>query len=86
MVPRVSLIHGITGSGKTEVYISIIEKIVAKGRQAIMLIPEISLTYQKLMRFYRHFGDRVSVMNSQLSESEKSAVHSVSEYRRHHHG
>lgn len=72
MVPRVSLIHGITGSGKTEVYISIIEKIVAKGRQAIMLIPEISLTYQTLMRFYRHFGDRVSVMNSQLSESEKS--------------
>lgn len=71
-VPRVSLIHGITGSGKTEVYISIIEKIVAKGRQAIMLIPEISLTYQTLMRFYRHFGDRVSVMNSQLSESEKS--------------
>lgn len=71
-VPQVSLIHGITGSGKTEVYISIIEKIVAKGRQAIMLIPEISLTYQTLMRFYRHFGDRVSVMNSQLSESEKS--------------
>ncbi len=71
-IPRVSLIHGITGSGKTEVYISIIEKIVAKGRQAIMLIPEISLTYQTLMRFYRHFGDRVSVMNSQLSESEKS--------------
>ena len=71
-IPRVSLIHGITGSGKTEVYIAIIEEIVKKGRQAIMLIPEISLTYQTLMRFYRHFGDRVSVMNSTLSESEKS--------------
>lgn len=71
-IPRVSLIHGITGSGKTEVYIAIIEEIVKRGRQAIMLIPEISLTYQTLMRFYRHFGDRVSVMNSTLSENEKS--------------
>ncbi len=71
-IPHVSLIHGITGSGKTEVYIAIIEEIVKRGRQAIMLIPEISLTYQTLMRFYRHFGDRVSVMNSTLSESEKS--------------
>lgn len=71
-IPRVSLIHGITGSGKTEVYIAVIEEIVKRGRQAIMLIPEISLTYQTLMRFYRHFGDRVSVMNSTLSESEKS--------------
>ena len=69
---RVSLIHGITGSGKTEVYIRIIERIVARGRQAIMLIPEISLTYQTLLRFYRHFGDRVSVMNSTLSEGAKS--------------
>ncbi len=69
---RISLLHGITGSGKTEVYIRIIEKIVASGRQAIMLIPEISLTYQTLLRFYRHFGDRVSVMNSTLSEGEKS--------------
>ncbi len=68
----VSLIHGITGSGKTEVYIRIIEEIVKRGRQAIMLIPEISLTYQTLLRFYRHFGVRVSVMNSTLSESEKS--------------
>lgn len=71
-VPLVSLIHGITGSGKTEVYIRIIEEIVKRGRQAIMLIPEISLTYQTLIRFYRHFGDRVSVMNSTLSEGEKS--------------
>ena len=71
-VPQVSLLHGITGSGKTEVYIAVIEGIIARGRQAIMLIPEIALTYQTLIRFYRHFGDRVSVMNSSLSEGEKS--------------
>ena len=71
-VPRVSLIHGITGSGKTEVYIKIIEGIVARGRQAVMLIPEISLTYQTLIRFYRHFGNRVSVVNSTLSAGERA--------------
>ncbi len=71
-IPSVSLIHGITGSGKTEVYIAIIKEIVSRGRQAIMMIPEIALTYQTLMRFYRHFGDRVSVMNSSLSEGEKA--------------
>ena len=70
--PGVTLIHGITGSGKTEVYINIISRICGMGRQAIMLIPEIALTYQTLIRFYRHFGDRVSVINSSLSESEKA--------------
>ena len=65
------LIHGITGSGKTEVYIRLIEEIVSRGKQAIMLIPEIALTYQTLMRFYARFGDRVSVMNSTLSQGEK---------------
>ena len=70
--PGVTLIHGITGSGKTEVYINIISRICSRGRQAIMLIPEIALTYQTLIRFYRHFGDRVSVINSSLSESEKA--------------
>ncbi len=65
------LIHGITGSGKTEVYIALIDDVLRRGRQAIVLIPEIALTYQTLMRFYRHFGDRVSVMNSSLSPGEK---------------
>lgn len=65
------LIHGITGSGKTEVYMSLIEEIVKRGRQAIVLIPEIALTYQTVVRFYRRFGDRVSVMNSSLSAGEK---------------
>ena len=65
------LIHGITGSGKTEVYIALIDEVIKRGKQAIVLIPEIALTYQTLMRFYRHFGDRVSVMNSSLSPGEK---------------
>ena len=65
------LIHGITGSGKTEVYIALIDDVIKRGKQAIVLIPEIALTYQTLMRFYRHFGDRVSVMNSSLSPGEK---------------
>lgn len=65
------LIHGITGSGKTEVYLALIEEIVKRGKQAIVLIPEIALTYQTLLRFYLRFGDRVSVMNSTLSMGEK---------------
>ena len=65
------LIHGVTGSGKTEVYLGIIEQMIAMGKQAIMLIPEIALTYQTLLRFYKRLGDRVSVMNSTLSMGEK---------------
>ncbi|MCI9270755.1 MAG: primosomal protein N' [Dorea sp.] len=65
------LIHGITGSGKTEVYIEMIGKAVEKGRQAIVLIPEIALTYQTVMRFYRRFGERVSIMNSRMSAGER---------------
>lgn len=69
--PDTYLLHGITGSGKTEVYMKLIEEMVRRGRQAIVLIPEIALTYQTLLRFYRRFGDRVSVMNSTLSPGEK---------------
>ncbi len=65
------LLHGITGSGKTAVYMELIGEMVARGRQAIVLIPEIALTYQTLLRFYQRFGDRVSVMNSTLSIGEK---------------
>ncbi len=67
----VYLIHGITGSGKTEVYMEVIADTISKGKQAIVLIPEIALTYQTLLRFYNRFGDRVSVMNSTLSPGEK---------------
>ena len=61
-----------TGSGKTEVYMELIERIIGEGKQAIVLIPEIALTYQTLFRFYQRFGDRVSVMNSKLSAGERS--------------
>ena len=69
--PGKYLIHGITGSGKTEVYMSIIGDVIKRGRQAIVLIPEIALTFQTLMRFYDRFGNRVLVMNSTLSDGEK---------------
>lgn len=65
------LIHGITGSGKTEVYMELIRYAVSRGQQAIVLIPEIALTYQTVLRFYRNFGDRVSVINSRLSQGER---------------
>ena len=65
------LIHGVTGSGKTEVYIEMIRRVAEQGRQAIVLIPEIALTFQTVMRFYRCFGDRVSIMNSRLSAGER---------------
>lgn len=65
------LLRGITGSGKTEVYMALIEGVIRMGKQAIVLIPEIALTYQTVLRFYKRFGDRVSVMNSTLSAGEK---------------
>ena len=65
------LIKGVTGSGKTEIYMEIIDYVVKQGKQAIVLIPEIALTFQTLMRFYRRFGDRVSTLHSRLSEGER---------------
>ena len=70
-VHRTSLLHGVTGSGKTEVYMELIARTVAQQRQAIVLIPEISLTYQTVMRFYRRFGERISIIHSRLSAGEK---------------
>ena len=64
-------IHGITGSGKTEVYMRLIEDCLKDGKQAILLIPEISLTYQNLQRFYKRFGEKVAVMHSKLTDGEK---------------
>lgn len=70
-IRKVYCIRGVTGSGKTEVYMSLIKWVVDQGKQCIVLIPEIALTYQTLLRFYKRFGDRVSVMNSTLSPGEK---------------
>lgn len=71
-ISQTYMLRGITGSGKTEVYMALIERMIASGKQAIVLIPEIALTYQTLLRFYLRFGDRVSVMNSRLSPGERS--------------
>ena len=65
------LLHGITGSGKTEIYLKCIEDIVAKGKTAIMLVPEISLTPQIVARFKARFKDSVAVLHSRLSVGEK---------------
>ena len=70
-IRKTYLIHGVTGSGKTEVYIEIISKVINEGKQVIMLIPEIALTYQTVSRFYQYFGDRVSIMNSKMSPGER---------------
>lgn len=70
-VRKTYLLHGITGSGKTEVYIQCIKEVVRDGGQAIVLIPEISLTYQTLARFRKHFGTRVAFVNSKQSKGEK---------------
>ena len=68
---RTYLLYGMTGSGKTEVYLNAVENMLKRGKQCIVLIPEISLTYQTLMRFYQRFGDKVSIVNSTLSKGEK---------------
>lgn len=65
------LIRGITGSGKTEVYMEVIDYVIAGGAQVIVLIPEIALTFQTVMRFYHRFGDRVSTLHSRLSQGER---------------
>jgi primosomal protein N' (replication factor Y) len=64
------LLHGVTGSGKTEVYLSAIERVVARGREAIVLVPEISLTPQTIRRFKRRFP-RVAVLHSHLTDAER---------------
>ncbi|MCR5416650.1 MAG: primosomal protein N' [Pseudobutyrivibrio sp.] len=65
------LIHGVTGSGKTEVYMDVMEHVIEMGQQVIVLIPEIALTYQTVMRFYTRFGDKVSILNSRMSPGER---------------
>ena len=65
------LLYGVTGSGKTEVYMEMIARVIRDGKQAIVLIPEIALTYQTVMRFYKRFGDRISILNSKMSNGER---------------
>ncbi|MDK1671813.1 primosomal protein N' [Staphylococcus saprophyticus] len=65
------LLHGVTGSGKTEVYLQTIEEVLNLNRQAMMLVPEIALTPQMVLRFKRRFGDEVAVLHSGLSKGER---------------
>lgn len=68
---QVYYIHGVTGSGKTEVYMEVMEHVISGGKQVIFLIPEIALTVQMVERFYKRFGSRVSVLHSRLSDGER---------------
>ena len=70
-IRNIYLLYGITGSGKTEVYMEMIAEALKQGKQAIVLIPEIALTYQTVMRFCGRFGDRVSILNSRMSPGER---------------
>ncbi len=65
------LLEGITGSGKTEVYLNLIQNVIDKGKTAIMLVPEITLTMQIVDRFYEWFGSKVAIFHSALSNGEK---------------
>lgn len=65
------LLHGVTGSGKTEIYMQLIQDAIAEGKQAIVLVPEISLTPQIMERFISRFGKRVSITHSRLSLGER---------------
>ena len=66
-----ALLHGVTGSGKTAVYIRLIRETVEAGKQALVLVPEIALTPQLMATFFQHFGDRVAVLHSSLSIAQR---------------
>ena len=70
-VSKTFLLYGVTGSGKTEVYMNVIDRVVNGGRSAIMLVPEISLTPQIVNRFISRFGDNVAILHSGLSDGER---------------
>ncbi len=68
---KIFLLHGVTGSGKTEVYMQIIEHYIGQNKQSVMLVPEISLTAQTIDRFQKRFGNKIAVFHSRLTKKEK---------------
>jgi primosomal protein N' (replication factor Y) len=70
--PGVALLHGVTGSGKTAVYLKLIDRCLEEGKTAVLLVPEIGLTPQLLSLVAAHFGDRVAVQHSSLSAGERN--------------
>ena len=70
-ISKTFLLYGITGSGKTEVYLEVIDNVLKEGKNAIMLVPEISLTPQIVQRFVNRFGNNIAILHSGLSDSEK---------------
>ncbi len=68
---KVFLLHGVTGSGKTEVYLQLIEDVLNSGKKALVLVPEISLTSQLTERFHKRFGNNIAVLHSGLSDAER---------------
>ncbi|MFL7791703.1 MAG: primosomal protein N', partial [Anaerolineae bacterium] len=71
---RVFLLHGVTGSGKTEIYLQAVAEVLDQGKQALVLVPEISLTPQTAHRFGARFGQRVAVLHSALTEGQRYDV------------
>ncbi|MFN9973214.1 MAG: DEAD/DEAH box helicase, partial [Phycisphaerae bacterium] len=69
---KVHLVHGVTGSGKTEIYLQLLEQVLKSGKRGLVLVPEISLTPQLLNRFSARFGDKVAVIHSHLTPREKT--------------
>lgn len=71
---QVCLLHGVTGSGKTEVYIELIEQYLKEGKQVLYLLPEIALTAQIITRLQKHFGDAIAVYHSRFNQQERAEV------------
>lgn len=70
----ISLLHGVTGSGKTEVYIKLIEKVIKEGGQVLYLIPEIAISFQLINRLEQYFGNSIAVYNSKFSTMERAEI------------
>ncbi|MFN9111035.1 MAG: primosomal protein N', partial [Bacteroidota bacterium] len=70
----VCLLHGVTGSGKTQIYIKLIEEVIQKGQQALYLLPEIALTAQIIRRLQKHFGGYIGIYHSKFSQNERVEI------------